>query len=398
MANNIDKFNKAAELYFRNHPDKSHFEKKPFHNMDETPSILLRLGIILQNLYVGPSHKVVDFGSGTCWLSLILNKLKISTFSVDVSASALAIGKNIFERDPYANLDVEHHFIEFDGYHINIPDASIDRIICFDSYHHLPNTKTILHEFFRILVPGGIVAFAEPGEEHSQSLQSIHEKNNFGILENDVYIDKIWQEAQECGFTDFKIFPIGSASGMAIDFNQYEKYMEGCDRIFPHDKNRFHLRGGQVFFLHKGFLALDSRAPNRLLATIESQGAVPNKVTKGGVCSLIIKITNKSDCIWISHHYPLGGFVQLGAHIEKHINSPHNFFYQDDSYVMINYDYLRVPLPSDIKPNEFFILEPSFTLPHDPGIYRITFDLVDELVRWFAQDGSQTLSFEIEVH
>jgi SAM-dependent methyltransferase len=397
MMKSIDEYNKAAELYFRDHPHLGLIEKKPFHNMDETSSILIRLGIILQNLHVGPSHKVADFGAGSCWLSLILNKLRIATFSIDVSASALDIGKKIFERDPDANLDIEHHFLQFDGYHIDLPDSSIDRIICFDAYHHFPNTETIIGEFARILVPGGIAAFAEPGKVHSQALQSLYEKNTFGILENDVYIDKVWQEAEQSGFTDLKIMPLDSAQDMLLDFKQYEKYMNGYDNLFPHDKNRFHLQGGQIFFLLKGTVVIDSRSPRRLLSRISLQHKALEKVRRGEPASLTLTITNISDCLWLAHHYPQGGFVQVGAHLEKVIPSSYSLFTKATAYKLVSYDFLRVPLPHDIKPNESFTIHPTFILPDEPGNYRITFDLVDEQVRWFAQDGSQTLSIEIMV-
>ena len=110
-----------------------------------------------------------------------------------------------------------------------------------------------------------------------------------------------------------------------------------------------------------------------------------------------LTITNISECLWLAYHYPQGGFVQVGAHLEKSISSSNGFFTKPSPYKMISYDFLRVPLPHNIKPNESLTVHPTFTLLNEPGNYRITFDLVDELIRWFAQDGSQTLTVELEV-
>jgi len=95
---------------------------------------------------------VLDFGAGTCWLSRLLNQLQYVTIACDASLSALDIGRRLF-RD-YSVIGhplAEPRFLHFDGYTIDLPDKSVDRIIRFDMFHHIPNQDEVLREFSRVL-------------------------------------------------------------------------------------------------------------------------------------------------------------------------------------------------------------------------------------------------------
>jgi SAM-dependent methyltransferase len=402
-----DVYNQAAEEYYRTHPDKGHFERKPFHSVTETPAILLRLGLILMDLYVGPSHRVVDFGAGPCWLSLMLNKMGISTVSIDVSPTALDIGKRLFSRDPLVRFDAEPQFLVFDGYRIDLPDESVDRVICFDAYHHLPNTSQILGELARILVPGGIAAFAEPGPEHSHSLQSQHEATTYGVLEADVDLDIVWKEALKAGFTEMKILPVIDTCAMALDPATYRRYLSGTDEEFPHDINRRHLRGEQVFFLYKGQFIPDSRGPSVLQSVLSIEGSTVRRARPGEQVIFTITCTNTEQTIWKAGPYPRGGYVRLGAHLARlgsgqslPLNSVDGVASGQMSgglSTMLNFDFLRMPLPHDVPPGGAVTLHGSFTAPAQPGRYEVVFDMVDENVNWFAEEGSQPLCLQLDV-
>jgi ubiquinone/menaquinone biosynthesis C-methylase UbiE len=93
-------------------------------------------------------------------------------------------------------------FLHFDGHKINLPDESVDRIICHDAFHHVPNQKEVISELGRVLKRGGIAGFSEPGRFHSQSPQSQSEMRNFNVLENDIIPTEIFSLAREYGFDD----------------------------------------------------------------------------------------------------------------------------------------------------------------------------------------------------
>ena len=56
---------------------------------------------------------------------------------------------------------------------------------------------------------------------------------------------------------------------------------------------------------------------------------------------------------------------------------------------------IRFSLPSDIRPGGHAVIECAVPVPSAEGRYVLEFDLVCELVGWFAQNGSPTLSIDL---
>jgi ubiquinone/menaquinone biosynthesis C-methylase UbiE len=118
------------------------------------------------------------------WLSRFLAQMHCYTISVDASLTALEIGKRLFRELPVLGEAIaEPRFVLFNGHTIDVADESIDRIVCFDTFHHVPNQTQVLREFFRVLKWGGVAGFSEPGRGHSQSPQSQYEMRNYRVLE-----------------------------------------------------------------------------------------------------------------------------------------------------------------------------------------------------------------------
>ena len=64
----------------------------------------------------------------------------------------------------------------------------MERIICLDAFHHVPNPAEVLSELGRVLQQGGVAGFAEPGPEYSKTPQSQFEMRTHGVVENDIDI------------------------------------------------------------------------------------------------------------------------------------------------------------------------------------------------------------------
>jgi SAM-dependent methyltransferase len=386
----VEEFNRNAETYWRDLASdpaaRDVLLRKPFTTVQDASSILYRTGLILSELRLGIGHTVLDLGAGACWLSAFLNRLGCRTVSVDVSPSALELGRELFRLDPRQRLDLDPRFLVYDGRRLPLPDSSVDRVVCFDAFHHVPNEDEILGEIFRVLRPGGRAVFAEPGEGHSHSGQSRLEAERFHVLENELDLVALRREAVRLGFTRFLVKPYPDPEAVTVTAEEHFRFMAGKDAAFPVDDLRRSLREFYVFALVKGAEAFDSRSPHVLKASLrfatplEALAASP-----GSEHALTVRVKNVGDTTWLRDAHPAGGYVRLGAHL------------LDGAGEAVQWDFLRAELPGDVPPGGSATVEACFRAPLAAGPYRLRFDMVDEGVAWFEQGGSTTLELPLRV-
>jgi glycosyltransferase involved in cell wall biosynthesis/SAM-dependent methyltransferase len=192
----------TAEQFFKRLETWDYLHAKPFAAIEETPELLIGFAHVVQGLKLLPDMTILDFGAGSCWTSRFLSQMGLKVIAHDVSASALRIGKALYERQPVIGNQPEASFLHFDGERIDLPDASVDRISCWDAFHHVPNQAQVLKEMGRILKPGGIAGFSEPGPDHSKTPQAQYEMRTNRVIENDIDVREILTIAKEAGFTE----------------------------------------------------------------------------------------------------------------------------------------------------------------------------------------------------
>jgi len=207
-----------ADAYFAGREEQWHLYQKPFYHPQDCAPQLSNLGDLFGGLQLKAGMRVLDFAAGSCWLTRYLLQLGCDVVACDASVRALGIGKELLRRfPPIAPSYLPPQFLPFDGYRIDLPDACLDRIVVNDAFHHLPNTAAVLAEFARLLKPDGIVGMSEPGRYHSQTAASQAEMREFYVIENDVVLEDLWQEAQHAGFADIAICPVLRSQSMNID-------------------------------------------------------------------------------------------------------------------------------------------------------------------------------------
>ena len=79
------------------------------------------------------------------------------------------------------------------------------------------------------------------------------------------------------------------------------------------------------------------------------------------------------------------GHVRLGAHLLAADGA------------LIDQDYGRASLPSDLAIRESARLELELEAPAEPGCYVLRLDMVDEGICWFAQAGSKVRDVALRV-
>jgi len=383
----LEELNATAEEYYRRIPDPAPLLAKPFANWQESPQMLHDLGLVLGGLHLGKTMRVLDFGAGTGWLTRILTQLQCQVYACDVSPTALALGRRLLEvLPPQGTVPYRPVFLQFDGVRIDLPDDSVDRIISFDAFHHVPNPDEVLREFARVLAPGGIAGFSEPGRYHSRSAQSQYEMNNHAVLENDINLENIAAAALAAGFTEVTVRTIGELEVPLADYTAMfdagaPAHFQVRDRVWAHTAETTFNR--TVFFLHKGARVLDSCGHDGLAHHMTvSDNHVAGRA--GVPVSISVDITNTGVARWLHENTEIFGIVRLAAHL---------FNEQGE---LVDFDFTRHGLPRSVEPGERLAM--SISLPLLPaGRHIVVIDLVAEGVTWFENVGSTPVSLTVDI-
>jgi SAM-dependent methyltransferase len=384
-----DEFNANAERHWKevaSEPEgRWHPLNKPVSTVEDTPDIFYRLGIVLDALDLGVGHTVLDFGAGSCWLSSILNRLRCRTISLDVSPTALDLGRELFALDPRHRTELEPRFLRYDGRRIPLPDESVDRVVCFDAFHHVPNGEEVLREIHRVLRRGGRAVFAEPGEEHSHTDHSALEVERCGILEADFHLGRFLAQARRIGFDSAFVKPYPAAD-LALSDSAYFSFLDGHGSAFPLSRAREEMRNFSVFGILKGKPVRDSRKPGAFTADI--QVPADRRTVRG--CSgetipVPLRVRNTGDTLWLHEADPIGGYVSIGA------------FLFGEGGQLLSRGLSRAPLPRSVAPGESVDVALALPLPTEAGRYVARLDVVSEWISWGAHHGSPTPEIEMVV-
>ena len=297
------------------------------------------------------------------------------------------MGQELYSRQPLIGNQPEPSFLLFDGKHLELPSESVDRIICLDAFHHVPNPAETIRELARVLKNGGIAGFAEPGPNHSRSAQSQYEMRVYGVLENNIDVQQIWRFAEQVGFTEMKL-AVFNVPPLHLTIKEFEDFLSGGKNGKRWlEATRVFMESERDFFLYKGKPEpLDSRFKTGLLAKITIN---PNPfVGKAGeTIRLQALVTNISESVWLPRSAGLGA-VLLGCHV---YNSNNEVYRQ--SY---HWEALTPGEGRPILPKESVSLDVNIPAL-DKGEYILEFDMISNEVCWFALNGSPTVRISAQI-
>ena len=297
--------------------------------------------------------------------------LGCTVIATDVSANALRFGEERLRADPIAK-DLPVTFLRFDGRRFDLPDASVDRIIGIDTLHHVLDVPATLTELSRLLAPGGIAAFSEPGPFHSMGPQAQHEMAAFGVIENDIRVADIRASALAAGFADMRVAWF-SPHAQLLSVDEFDRLAAG--RVSDADARRMvrgigaDLANIRIFFLYApGSRALNSRDRQGLTASLAGKLRYDGRRLTGTLTA-----TNTGRATWL----PSGGdrgSVNVGVQLRG---------------ANANRDFARIPLSATpVEPGQSASV--AIDLPVEQA-NTIAIDLVAEGVEWFAHLGSAEL-------
>jgi SAM-dependent methyltransferase len=378
-------FNAAAEDYYA-HADRAHLLNKPFSEPDLFARRLIDLGVLVDGLRLRPGDVVLELGAGACWVSHLLNKFGCRTIAVDVSPTALAIGRELFERDPRTNWTLAPEFLPYDGRRLPAADASADAVVLYDTFHHLPNPQALLREMRRVLRPDGIAAMSEPGRGHSASASTVVEAGAHGVLERELVLEELADQAIAAGFAAARVLIANRPPFAEVDAREMRGFSGGRGFARYWRDLAASLDGHHYLLLYAGDPAPTTRRPKGLKAIVEAPSLAGVLTVQAGQQGVIeLRIRNAGDTRWL--HAEGSGWTRLGAHLYR----------ASEPLELVDFDWIRVSLPHDVKPDDVLTVRVTLPAITTPGHYRVSFDLVVEGMTWFADRDSQPLFKTVEI-
>ncbi len=382
----VEELNRTADDYFKQATSCDPFLGRPLNSLAEMPPVLIGFAHVVQGLEACRGMTVLDFGAGACWSSRFLTQLGFRVIAADVSPTALAIGREGFRRYPPVGDTFEPRFLVFDGHRLDLPDESVDRVVCLHAFHHVPNQEEVIREFARVLKPGGVAGFQEPGPEHSRSAEAQQEMRQFTVVENDIRIEEVWALAQAAGFGDIRL-ALWHPSPTLVSLAEFNDFLRPGVRHAAHEESaRGIARTSRLFFLRKPGQcgATDSRQAAGLKADLAVEFTA-RSVPAGTPFRASVRLKNTGTALWLPSDAESGP-VRLAAWLATAGRLPRE---------------LRFPLPKNdgpgVRPGEEVAFDIELPVVEEPGRYRFEFDLVSEAVCWFNSNGSPTVTVHVEV-
>jgi 2-polyprenyl-3-methyl-5-hydroxy-6-metoxy-1,4-benzoquinol methylase len=366
---------RSADSYFSKFTTNSIQFKKPFSDPTQSTQLTQHLGMLFRAAELFRGAKVLDFGCGTGWLSLGIAQMGCDISGIDISPSAVGLAEKL-KASRHMPSDGSLSFCTYDGDSLPFLDETFDRIVCFDSFHHVRNQQASLREFSRVLKQGGRIAFVEPGPEHSKTFASQTEMANYNVIENDIDLPRLSEWAGQLGMNTPQIllqFQHPVQVGIE-DFNIFVK--EGISRKASKNLLRTLLDGitdTQCFYIQKGHAKKDSRQVETLEAELNLISAKYETGTSSSLIKFTMSLRNTGRGCWLTS--PGSGQVKLGVQL----------FSLDGLLINLDYDRFKVTEPS-VEVNQEVLIRGVVHLPALDN-YQLRFDLVAEDVAWLSHIG-----------
>jgi SAM-dependent methyltransferase len=383
-ADSVAAINLRSQDYFDQPGNREYWLNRPYSDPATANRLLWRLHLLLSALRVRAGDRVLDFGCGTGWTSVLVARLGAEVVGMDIAPAALELAREVADRDLDDAARGRVRFAPYQGGAIPFPDGEFDLVLVNDAFHHFPNPRTLLAEFHRVLGPHGRFAFSEPGIGHAATAHSQQERAH-GVLEEEVDLDQIERSGRAAGFQEMEVLvPALDPEAFTLSAGRARAFLRGVPAVLPVDLVREAILTGPLGVLRKGPHKATSLHPRSHRAVIHSRrGRL--RVGPGEAFAVEATVTNATDTAWLREGRRGQGYVRLGAHLLA-----------EDGRT-IEHDFGRAALPHDVGHGESAALTLPLRAPAERGRYRVCLDLVNEGICWFAQEGSPTVAFELDV-
>jgi SAM-dependent methyltransferase/glycosyltransferase involved in cell wall biosynthesis len=377
---------------------------KPFYNLSHKPVKHTGYGMdpethrhftdfanMAVTLALPAGARILDVGCGSGWLSEYFARLGYEVLGIDISDDLIRMARERLENIPY-KLDHERpvrcRFLVHDIELAPLAE-SFDGIICYDSLHHLEDERAVFRHLASMLNVGGLM-FVLEGRKPSAGSATENELRDvmrqYGTLESPFSYEYLRTLLDEHGL---------AVTGDYVSINGlFEREMLEGNSSAPGDL-RLPLRTVPTDYHYLTCMKVvegapassvpDSRNPGVLRAEFTMRNLPARKVCPETKLQIPIRIKNAGDTVWLSGQTVRPGIVMPGIRI------------MDEGGTTVIELHGHPLLPRAVAPGQAVTLDIQFAAPAEPGTYTVKIDLVDQLICWFEERGSQPLAFSFEV-
>jgi ubiquinone/menaquinone biosynthesis C-methylase UbiE len=151
-----------------------------------------------------PGMKVLEIGCGTGFFTQEIIKKKVQLTAIDISPDLLELAKSYIS-DPDLEFRLEN------AYQMTFANQSFDAVVGSSVLHHL-EVDQALKEFYRVLKPGGYIAFTEPNMLNPQiamerNIPAVKKAMGNSPDETAFFIWSIRKKLKNTGFTNIEVVP-----------------------------------------------------------------------------------------------------------------------------------------------------------------------------------------------
>ena len=376
--------NEHSGRYFERDDLRAFWMNKPFSDAPWTGWTLWRFGHLLTALDLRPGDRVLDFGCGTGWSSIMLARMGMDVVGMDVAPAALEIARETAERSLGGIACPPPRFELFPGDRIPAEDGHFHSIVVFDAFHHLPNPRQVLGEFSRTLARNCRLGMAEPGIGHADEMVSQAETEH-GVLERELDLERLYRTGLASGFQGMEVLVPGlHPHATTLPMRRLRWYLRGLSWLVPADQTRLAILRSPIALFWKGPYFLSSLHPRDQSARIRPTDDVV-ACLPGEEHTVTADVTNARATVWLMESPHGRGYVQLGAHLLGADGR------------MLDLDYGRAALPHDMPSGAHARLTLRLRAPLTPGRYVIRLDMVNEGIGWFAEGRTETADIRLTV-
>ncbi|MDX6282689.1 MAG: hypothetical protein QOH03_3760 [Kribbellaceae bacterium] len=130
--------------------------------LDDRPLDRALLATFAELVQAGGGGPVADVGCGAGRVTILLSRLNLDAFGIDLSPGMLALARQNY---------LELRFDEGSMLDLQVPDGSLGGVLAYYSIIHIPweQRAKLFAEFHRVLAPGGVLMFVfQVGHERAQ--------------------------------------------------------------------------------------------------------------------------------------------------------------------------------------------------------------------------------------